>query len=275
MSNKAENKSAHIGFRVDVPDEFTSVFSHFYHAENNTGSPIKSRLLPSYQTLLAFNFGTSITIHPLGNAKTIEGDVLAIGPVKQAFSYVMPAGAKLLVVNFKSDAFFRFFGRAKVEGQLAINPDQLIGMPCFSLLWQTLSTLTDVNQQIHHLLAFCRPYLKDRNFIAAQLSEFDNEQLDPIKALAHIHGYTERHLQSQHHKYLGYSAKALIRYKRFLKATALIDAIHSTTGKIKWLQIVNECEYYDQSQLIRDFKHYLDLSPVQYAKQQDTICSAR
>ncbi len=90
-----------------------------------------------------------------------------------------------------------------------------------------------------------------------------------------MQAYTERHLQSQHHKYLGYSAKALIRYKRFLKATALIDAIHSTTGKIKWLQIVNECEYYDQSQLIRDFKHYLDLSPVQYAKQQDTICSAR
>ncbi len=265
----------HAGFRLDIPDEFTSVFSHFYYAENNTSSPIKSTLLPSYQTLLAFNFGASITIHPLGDAKTIKGDVLAIGPIKQSFSYVMPAGAKLLVVNFKSDAFFRFFRQAKITGQLAINPDELVEAPCFSLLWQTLSRLTNVNQQIHLLLAFCYPYLKERNLLAKQLSEFNNEQLDPIKTLAQMHGRTERHLQSQHHKYLGYSAKALNRYKRFLKAIEFIAATDNTINRINWLQIVNDCGYYDQSQLIHDFKHYLNLSPAQYAKQQHAICSAR
>lgn len=46
----------------------------------------------------------------------------------------MRAGAKLLVATFNSDAFFRFFGQAQATRQLAVNPDELVGTPCFSLL---------------------------------------------------------------------------------------------------------------------------------------------
>lgn len=86
---------------------------------------------------------------------------------------------------------------------------------------------------------------------------------------------TEWHMQSQYHMYLGYSAKALNRNTRFLKVAELIAAVSNTTSKINWIQVVSKCGYYDQSQLIHDFKHYLNLALAQYAKQQHTICSAR
>lgn len=48
----------------------------------------------------------------------------------------------------------------------------------------------------------------------------------------------------------------------------------STSKKIDWFEIINKCGYYDQSQLIHDFKHYLNISPTKYVKFQQDICIA-
>ena len=275
MSANTDDKNGLTQFRIAVNEEFSTVFSHFYVAENYSEQAVTRTLLPSYQTLLAFNFGTAIRLLPPNEASVVSGNVLAIGPVKQAFNYTMPQNSKLLVVNLKNDAFFRFFGTAEVAERFAVNPDELIGIPCFSLLWQTLNLLPDVNQQINHILAFCRPYLKGSSVIASQLSEFNNDNFDPIKSIALKHRLTERHIQLQHQKHLGYSAKAHHRYKRFLKATEIVSNHNSIKININWLQIVADCGYYDQSQLIKDFKYYLNLTPKQYARQQHSICTAR
>jgi AraC-like DNA-binding protein len=42
-----------------------------------------------------------------------------------------------------------------------------------------------------------------------------------------------------------------------------------------WFEVINECGYYDQSQLIHDFKHYINLSPAKYLKFQQDICNPK
>ena len=74
---------------------------------------------------------------------------------------------------------------------------------------------------------------------------------------------------------MSYSAKEYNRYERFIKAIALIQNIAYTNSKIDWFEIVAECAYYDQSQLINDFKHYINLSPTKYLKFHQDICNSK
>lgn len=45
-------------YRISAPTEFKDVFSHFYCAENRSGEIVEKTLLPSYQTIMIFSFGT-------------------------------------------------------------------------------------------------------------------------------------------------------------------------------------------------------------------------
>ena len=89
------------------------------------------------------------------------------------------------------------------------------------------------------------------------------------------HHQSERNIQTIHKKHLGYSAKELNHYQRFLRAIELIQDIASKSSKIDWFKIINECGYYDQSQLIHDFKNYINLSPTKYLKFQQDICNPK
>lgn len=70
----------------------------------------------------------------------------------------------------------------------------------------------------------------------------------------------------------GYSAKEISRHQRFLKAVELVQNMALSNSKADWFDVVNKCGYYDQSQLIHDFKHYTHLSPSKYLKFQQDIC---
>jgi len=262
-------------FRIQVPADLEEVFTHLYFAQNKSGETITKTLLPSYQTILVFSFGARALLHSRQNTQIEIERCLVLGPIKQAFDYSLPADAIILVANFKDDAFYRFFGNAAIAEHVPINPDDLLEENCFTLLWHELKAMNGVEEQANHIFEFCRPYLRTRNSIASQLAGFDDASLNPIKTIAGEYKQSERNIQLHHKKYLGYSAKELNRYRRFLKAIELIQQIASATGKIDWFEVISECGYYDQSQLIHDFKHYINLSPTSYLKFQQDICNAK
>jgi AraC-like DNA-binding protein len=271
-----ENKEGYNSYRIAVPSPFEEVFSHFYFARNNSGKAITQTLLPSYQTIMVFSFGSSAFFKTQHNDEVAIGKCFVAGPIKQAFDYTLPPEAEILVANFKDDAFFRFFGNAAITQNIAVNPDDLLNENCFTLLWSELRKITDNEDRINHLLDFCKPYIRNRNQIADQIAGFDNSNLSPVKEISEKNQLSERAVQLKHKKYFGYSAKEINRYQRFLKAIQLIQAIASSNNaKMDWFEVIDECGYYDQSQLIHDFKHYLNLSPSKYLKFQQCICNPR
>lgn len=261
--------------RITVPPLFEEVFSHFYFAENRSNSPISQTLLPSYQTLMVFNFGAPATFITKQQDEIAIEKCLVAGPIKQAFLYTLPPKANILVANFKDDAFFRFFGTAVIAENFPVHPDELMNENCFTVLWQELSRMNDTNTRVQYILDFCKPYLQHRDPITAQITSFDDNGQSPVKAISESNDLSERAIQLHHKKHLGYSAKELGRYQRFLKAIQLIQAMATNTAKPDWFEIINECGYYDQSQLIHDFKHYINLTPSKYLKFQQGICHAR
>lgn len=267
-----ESNAAYNNYRIAVPAEFEEVFSHFYFAENKSGDAITKTLLPSFQTIMVFSFGTA-AFFQAEDAEIPVSKCLVIGPVKQAFSYVLPPGAEILVANFKDDAFFRFFGTASVAAHL--HPDELSDANCFTALWMELNDKKSVDERVKHLLDFCRPYIRNRHPLTQQIIALTDSNISPVKEVADKEKLSERSVQMNLKKYLGYSSRELTRYTRFLKAIQLVQQIASTHDKVDWFEVIDACGYYDQSQLIHDFKHYLDLSPSKYLKFQQSICSAR
>jgi len=267
-----EDNQKYDSFRIATPKVFEDFFSHFYYAANRSEHPLTKTFLPSYQTILIFNFGEKAVLHSAQNRQIKVGRCVVLGPIKQAFDYTLPVNSKIIVANFKNDAFYRFFGNASIAEGVPMNPDDLLNENCFTALWNQLNRINDINSRIDQILEFCKPYLRSSVAIAVQLKNFSDETLNPIKAIAGENSQSERNIQLSHKKHFGYSAKEMIRYQRFLKAVELMQDIASGTGKVDWFEVISKCGYYDQSQLINDFKHYISLSPTKYLKFQQDIC---
>ena len=263
------------GYRIAVPPDFEDMFSHFYFAQNLNTQPIRRTLLPSFQTIMVFNFGPASSLVSAQQTQIEVDKCMVLGPIKQTFDYTLPAGSRILVANFKDGAFYRFFGEAMLQESGPLHPDQLLSENCFDNLWHELEQLHLATAQVNHLLEFCKPYIKPSNSTATLLANFGNSELNPIKVIADQTRQSERNIQLKHKKHFGYSAKEVNRYLRFLQAVALIERHLGNESKINWFELVEQLGYYDQSQLIHDFKYYLNLSPTQFLKFQQDICNPK
>jgi len=260
-------------YRIPVTAAYSEAFTHFYFAENKSSDVITKRLLPSFQTILIFSFGEKPFLHSKEHTKIEVDKCLILGPVKQSFDYSMPPGSEILTLNFRDDAFYRFFGSNAVAEHVPMDPVGKISEGNFMTLWNELNETDNTAARVNQILTFCDPYLEHRNKIAQQLTTFKAETLNSIKAVAGVNSQTQRNIQLNHKKHFGYSAKERNRYERFFKAVVLIQNLASSSSKVDWYEIVQTCGYYDQSQLIHDFKHYINLSPTQYLKFQQDICN--
>ncbi|MCJ7933068.1 MAG: AraC family transcriptional regulator [Chryseobacterium sp.] len=261
-------------YRISVPEEFENIFTHFYFAENTSALAITKTLLPTYQTILLFCFGEKAFISTLEGTVITVDKCMVLGPVRQAFNYTLPSQTSILVANFKNDAFFRFFGRIALD-KTARHPDELLEENCFTTLWHELAEIKDTQDQVGHILEFCTPYLKNQDHISRLLSCHENDHLNPIKIVAEQTQQTERNIQRKQKEQFGYSLKEINRYNRFLKAVKAIEEEIEKQDKVTWFTIIDQCGYYDQSQLIHDFKHFLNISPARYLKFQQDICNPK
>lgn len=265
----------YINYRIAIPQGYEKLFTHFYYSKNNTSETITKRLIPSYQTILIFSFGEKPCFISKQNPYLEVNKYLMLGPIKHIIEYSLPPKAEILLVNFKDDAFFRFFGNATIAERIPMVPDELAIEDSFMSLWHELNNMNDNNARVSSILKFSDPYFETQSKIAEQIINFSNQALNPIKSIASQNNQTERNTQLNHQKHFGYSAKEFSRYTRFIKAIALIDNAAYTNSKIDWLEIVAECGYYDQSQLINNFKHFINLSPTKYYKFLQDICNSK
>lgn len=263
----------YISASVAVPDGFGELFTHFYYAANHGPEPVHKTLVPMFRTIMIFNLGSRISGAFEGNIPFDLPESLIMGPVKKSLHYTLHSEAEMLVANFKWDAFYRFFGQSlKSLPDFRAEPRTLTGDECFTPLWQQLKATPLLEDKVKHLLEFSLPYLKSREEASARTIglNVDSDTFRPVKEIAARSGYSERSVQLNYKKYLGFSDKEMNRYQRFMKA---VDLLTEKT-KTDWFDIADSCGYYDQSHMIHDFNYYLHLSPKQFLKLQEDICVA-
>src|SRR5690606_4050358 len=193
-----KSKKEYKSYSLPVSPEFSEAFSHFYFAENNSSAALAKTLLPSFQTIMVFNFGAKTLFYSTKGTEIQIERCIVLGPIKSAIEYRMLPGAQILVVNFMLDAFYRFFGRALLTDSLPINPDAKMDDNCFTHLWQQLNVIQSVSGKVAHILDFSRPYLQAQNKTASLLSNFDYGAASVIKSIADQTGQSERTIQLMH-----------------------------------------------------------------------------
>ncbi|MGP1990904.1 helix-turn-helix domain-containing protein [Zobellia laminariae] len=256
--------------RIEVPETFQDIFTHFYRAENRSENPITKTLVPSFQIIMVYSFGAPIQFKTEHDTQMTIEKCLVLGPIKKAFDYTLPAGSDMLVANFKDDAFYRFFGKVILSDYLPTNPDSLLTENCFTNLWQLIKNVTP-KERVNLILDFCKPYLKESETAFQKLADYTDDYtvFNPIKIIAQETEQSERTIQLNHKKYFGYTAKEKSRYEKFIKAIGLLQ---NQSSKVNWFAIIEACGYYDQSQLIHDFKYFTGHTPTQYLKFSQDIC---
>lgn len=262
-----ESNPEYLGQRLTVPEHLQAIYSHFYFAENRSKQTMKQTLLPSFQVMLIFSLGAPISIQ-LQNQKTLIVDrYLMLGPVKQAIEYQLPPKSEIIVIHFLGDGFYRLFGCGRVDPQFESSLDE----DCFMGMRKELDQLSDATSRSEYLISVGESYLRDAPDVNLNFAH-NRSQQPQIKRTAEKYGKNIRTLQLQYQKQLGFSAKEYSRYQRFIQAIESIQSCVDRALVVNWAEIVFECGYYDQSHLIRDFKHYLHLSPSLYLDIQCQVC---
>ena len=123
------------------------------------------------------------------------------------------------------------------------------------------------------LCDFSQPYIKQRNNIVEKITLFRNHpSKDPIKSVAEEESISRRTVQKKHKQSFGYTSKEIDRYQRFSKALQVLESKTVNNETVDWFDLIGQCGYYDQSQLIHDFNHYLNCTPSHYLEFQQDIC---
>ncbi|RYY56052.1 MAG: helix-turn-helix domain-containing protein [Chitinophagaceae bacterium] len=261
-------------FSKPVPPAYEAVFTHFYFAVNGTAADIRRTFVPSFQTILLFSFGVVPQVRSQDGTVIAVEKCLVLGPVRRAFDYTLPPGSEILVVNFRDDAFYRFFGQVPRAGQDPVDPDSLFGENCFTDLWSRLKACREDEERIALIVDFTSPYIRARELVPSMLLHHAGAVADPVKMVAGETGQSVRNIQLQQRKVFGYSNKEITRYQRFLKAVEMVSQLPVQNAKTDWFEVIEQCGYYDQSHLIADFQHYLSLSPSKFLAFQEQICQA-
>jgi AraC-like DNA-binding protein len=114
------------------------------------------------------------------------------------------------------------------------------------------------------LLARYRGTRSTQDAVSFALNYFMQEPGDAtIAAVAGQVGYSRRHFIQLFNDRVGMTPKVFCRVRRFQRALNHIQ--RRSNG---WATLGADCGFYDQPHLIRDFKEFCGMTPVEYAKQR-------
>lgn len=82
-----------------------------------------------------------------------------------------------------------------------------------------------------------------------------------IGSIAGEMGYSHKHLISRFRDEIGLPPKTMGRVLRFDRAVKIVRRGDDVTS---WLDIADECGYFDQAHLIRDFRRFAGLTPADF-----------
>jgi AraC-like DNA-binding protein len=125
--------------------------------------------------------------------------------------------------------------------------------------WAARFTILD--RFIAARLADARPVAPFVAWAWEQLAESDGGR--PIGALAAEIGCSRKHLIHGFRAELGLPPKTVARILRFQRVT---DLIKRGNG-VRWAEIAQDCGYYDQAHLIRDFREFADSTPGEFLRR--------
>jgi AraC-like DNA-binding protein len=231
----------------------------------------RDRILPSGQSQLLINLGPpQYRVEPgPPEVRVPFVDVWYSGLHQGPIDTEAPHGNALLGVAFSARGTFPWLGE-RMDGlsDRIIALADAIGDGALALRERLLNT-TSLENRFKVVERWLIARLKPRNIVhpavrwAVDRIAAAGGKLS-IEELAVQTGFTRKHLGNLFQQQVGLSPKALARVHRFRGA---LDILNRSRGEVPWVELAEQCGFYDQSHLINEFRRFTGFSPVELARR--------
>jgi AraC-like DNA-binding protein len=194
------------------------------------------------------------------NGKRTMKNAWLTGTQSQTIIYENNKNSAILSVRFTTGGFYAL---TKIPAEI-IHPGleaELIFGNTFKQFYQKLINEKNIETLFQIVEEHFFSFIKDGNSEISLSAFVDKNINQPIDWLVNKSGYSQKHLIHTIKKETGFSPKYLQRLHRFQN---VIRSIQTFQGKINWASIAYENNYFDQAHFIKDFIHFMGLTPAEY-----------
>ena len=224
------------------------------------------------RTEMIFNFGNPIhylMTNNLSNGCTVT-DVHVLGQRSQIYYAKQTGHTDLLGVRFKPGGFSAFI---KLPAVILLN--QVI--PAEDILdrvvkeWKTRLQEKKINKERIYLLdglmvTLIKDITKEWTDCNKAIDTIRNSNFISVSALCNEKGYYYKKLERDFLRYIGYTPKQYYRIVRFNKAIRQMQLNENSLTSI-----CCDCDYYDQSHFIKDFRQFTGNTPKHFEVESNSI----
>jgi AraC-like DNA-binding protein len=211
-------------------------------------------------------YGSETLPHPTVNMVFERGCTAVHGVTTGRFTKVLSGAGFVVATKFRPGAFFPFVQRSMHELTDATwSLDEAFAIDGAALEREVFG-LPDDASRIARVEAFLldRLPLADPNVetvIRVVRAALEHHEVTRVEALVARVGIPERTLQRLFRRYVGVSAKWVIRRFRMHEAAERVAEGHV----IEWAGLAHELGFCDQAHFINDFRAQVGCSPTEYA----------
>jgi AraC-like DNA-binding protein len=237
----------------------------------DTSRSVRRREVPSGFIPLILNFGSAFRMIDPGNPNGPgQSRRSFVAGLHESFALVESTGSSICVqVNITPLAAHLVLGVPMNSlANRVVELDDILGVASRRLI-ERLGNALSWGARFDILDAF----LTDRLLKARPVSEgivWAWQTLNmtagqiPISRLADQVGCSRKHLIALFHAQVGLPPKMLARILRFQR---VLEQLKADNG-LRWVEIAQDCGYYDQAHLIRDFRAFAGSSPTEFLGRQ-------
>lgn len=244
------------------------VIDRIWMCEDNPAHT-RELILPSGTVELVFNLhDDEIRIYDptrLDQCRRLSGAVVS-GPYRTCFAIDPAQHASIMGVHFKPGGAFPFFGAVNELADTHVNLDAFWGGWAAELRAQlaTAAPARRFSIMERALLARWHRFWRPHAAVSVSIQTFEGLPTHmTIREAARRVDLSERRFIQVFSREVGLTPKLYCRIQRFQRAREA----SKTAVTANWAAIAVDCEYFDQSHLIRDFVAFSGLRPTALASR--------
>jgi AraC-like DNA-binding protein len=227
-----------------------------------------ARILPRGNAHLMFNLGAPQRLLDPDRGAVVFRDAWFSGQQQRWLDVDSTGPSAILGVRFQALGAWRVLGIPQhLLAEQVLDLDDLLG-DAIHALRQRFLECDDVAARIAMFedWLLSRAAAREDAHVAVRWAMRrlqDTQGRIEVQALADELGYSRRHLAQLFQREAGLAPKAMARILRFSHALAALRA----TDAPEWDRIAQDCGYYDQSHLIRDFQSFAGHAPAEFLRR--------
>ena len=255
------------------PEDLAPYVSAFHHIEVGRGTPVEDFLHPEWGNLRVRDRGEASAVVGPGELQRAPPVALA-GPTSRATRFRI-GNCRYWGIGLLPLGWARFVG-VDASGYADRFCDPRRDDACKAIAGAARGLFRetpDIEGEAARLISFLRGLadrpIRDQGRIAAVNAALVSGDVRTVAGLGELTGLGTRTLERFCKRNFGFTPQVLLRRQRFLRSLSRIMLDPSMT----WLAAMDE-QYHDQAHFVRDFRHFMGMTPREYAAMPNPILSA-